>query len=41
VTSEKQLYKQGRLFQLMADNVLDGVAIIEDQKVVYVNHRYY
>ncbi len=37
--SEKQLYKQGRLFQLMADNVLDGVAIIEDQKVIYVNNR--
>ena len=39
MASEKQLYKQGRLFQLMADNVLDGVAIIEDQKVIYVNNR--
>ena len=23
----------------MADNVLDGVAIIENQKVIYVNNR--
>ena len=36
---KKQLYKHDRLFQLMADNVLDGVAIIENQKVIYVNNR--
>jgi PAS domain S-box-containing protein len=36
---KKKLYKHDRLFQLMADNVLDGVAIIENQKVIYVNNR--
>jgi len=39
MNSEKQLYRHDRLFQLMADNVLDGVAIIENQKVIYVNNR--
>ena len=39
MNSKKQLYKHDRLFQLMADNVLDGVAIIENQKVIYVNNR--
>ena len=36
---KKMLYKHDRLFQLMADNVLDGVAIIQNQKVIYVNNR--
>jgi PAS domain S-box-containing protein len=39
INSKKQLYKHDRLFQLMADNVLDGMAIIENQKVIYVNNR--
>jgi PAS domain S-box-containing protein len=28
-----------RLFHLMADNILDGLAIIEGEKIVYVNNR--
>lgn len=28
-----------RLFHLMADNILDGIAIIEGDRVVYVNNR--
>ena len=28
-----------RLFHLMADNILDGLAIIEGERVVYVNNR--
>lgn len=35
----QELKNNDRLFHLMADNVLDGLAIIEDDRVVYVNNR--
>jgi len=37
--TEKKLHRPDRLFQLMADNILDGVAMIKDRKVIYVNDR--
>ena len=33
------LYKNDKLFQLMAENILDGLAILENNRVVYVNDR--
>lgn len=35
----KPLATDDRLFHLMADNILDGIAIIEGDRVVYVNNR--
>ena len=37
-TTEK-LATSDQLFHLMADNILDGLAIIEGDRVVYVNSR--
>lgn len=39
MTTDKKLHRPDRLFQLMADNILDGVAIIKDRRVIYVNDR--
>jgi len=33
------LYQNDGLFHLMADNILDGLAILENNRVVYVNDR--
>jgi PAS domain S-box-containing protein len=35
----KKLGDNNRFFQLMADNILDGLAIIENNKIIYVNNR--
>ena len=37
--NKKTLHSSDRLFQLMADNILDGLAIIENDKIIYVNKR--
>ena len=37
--NKRPLYSSDRLFQLMADNILDGLAIIENGKIIYVNKR--
>ena len=37
--NENTLYASDRLFQLMADNILDGLAIIKNKKIIYVNKR--
>jgi PAS domain S-box-containing protein len=35
----ESLAKNDQLFHLMADHILDGIAIIEGERVVYVNNR--
>jgi len=37
--NKKTFYTSDGLFQLMADNILDGLAIIENGKIIYVNKR--
>lgn len=39
MSSMEPLATNDRLFHLMADNILDGLAIIEGERVVYVNNR--